>query len=73
MFSEDILNEEDFFEELKEVYKSARRLKNKLKNLRDEWELDEEDEELLQELQEQAETLQQDLYDSFNEEEDEED
>ena len=71
MFKKNVLREDEFMSELEKVHKLSCRITEKLDNLLTDWELEEEDEELLQELHEQAETLQQDLYDSFNEEEDE--
>ncbi|MDL2289859.1 hypothetical protein LJB95_00450 [Paludibacteraceae bacterium OttesenSCG-928-F17] len=73
MFNKNVLREDEFMTELEKVHKLSCRITEKLDNLLTDWELEEDDEELLQELHEQAETLQQDLYYSFNDDEEDED
>ncbi len=68
-FSEELLSDGDFLYELRAAQRLARKLSEKLEALIDDWELEEDDEDLLNDLCEQADALQHELYESCNEEE----
>ncbi len=65
-FNEELLDEKDFLKQLRKAHDYAYKLASILEELKEDWELDEEDEELINDLHEKADELQSELYDSYN-------